>query len=42
MARRSLIEVFDYTRRLPLLVKMSLAREFYWADALLPGGYATS
>jgi hypothetical protein len=37
MARRILIEAFDHTRRLPLRVKMSLAREFYWADALLPG-----
>ena len=38
MARRILIEAFDHTRRLPLLVKMSLARELHWVDALLPGG----
>ena len=37
MARRILIEAFDHTRRLPLLVKMSLARELHWVDALLPG-----
>ena len=37
MARRILIEAFDHTRRLPLRVKMSLARELHWVDALLPG-----
>jgi hypothetical protein len=37
MARRILIEAFDHTRRLPLLVKVSLARELHWVDALLPG-----
>jgi hypothetical protein len=37
MARRILIEAFDHTRRLPLLIKMSLARELHWVDALLPG-----
>jgi hypothetical protein len=37
MARRILIEAFDHTRRLPLLVKMSLAHELHWVDALLQG-----
>jgi hypothetical protein len=37
MARPILIEAFDHTRRLPLLVKMSLARELHWVDAFLPG-----
>jgi len=38
MARRILIEAFDHTRRPPLRVKMSLARELHWVDALLSGG----
>ena len=38
MARRILIEAFDHNRRLPLLVKTSLARELHWVDALLSGG----
>jgi hypothetical protein len=37
MGRRILIEAFDHTRRLPLLAKMSLARELHWVDAFLPG-----
>jgi hypothetical protein len=37
MAQGILIEAFDHTRRLPLLVKMSHARELHWVDALLPG-----
>ena len=37
MARPILIEAFDHTRRLLLRVKMSLARELHWVDALLPG-----
>ena len=38
MARHILIEAFDHTRPLPLGVKMSLARELHWVDALLSGG----
>jgi hypothetical protein len=37
MARRILIEALDHTRRLPLLIKMSRARELHWVDSLLPG-----